>query len=977
MEDSFVFEMLDSFDGLEDRAPTQWVTRYVPPPQRKPNLRFVIQGTLFNVLIFQKSPKMVSKQSSNLVLLFCRHEDATQKSKHKRRICRRKKRVDMFNTDTTDELNLPPFLRRYGVQIKNPWEFSGPSVLKEESDEGCVEYKLRLSRGNPTRFQQLVTQLKYRIAQGGGQCFYCLGVEDNGHPAGLDSCTLAESIATLEAMASEVDATATVIRTPPGTEGRLCAFICVRRGAAGSASDLTEVRIAVAGAVDGGKSTLISVLSHGTDGQPTLDNGRGAARMAILRHKHEIESGRTSSVSHITLAYSPTGAVLNYSRVAQFTPRELVAFARKFVRFSDLGGHQRYSKTSLHGLTSTRPDYTMLCICASQGLSWVALDHLAVSLALQVPVVVVITKVDAVQRSTVEEVVEEIFKVANKACVKGGVEVENVDQAIQIAKTVSSQNSTSDNSTVALFTQPVLPVFCVSCVTGARLPALHAFLNALPSSASSPASYSPTTSTTPCGIPDIQNKNATIDELVSNNPLSVPHPPPPPSSIPTHFQVDGSMDIAGVGPVFSGVVISGSISIGDEVLVGPDDDGLFRNVVVSGLHRAQVEVETVRENQNATVAVSMVASSWCQGARGEDGLISRKSSSSVREYEGEEEEDEEEEDEEEEEELGTSVFSSERDRGVAASPGVKEGVCCDGDLPVVASASAAAGRSPSMCLPQKFKRQTSQADIELLGKSWDFVRHLTTPGNPSTIPTTATAAVGTIAATGGAATSTSSSSADLTPSEDQVDQVYVAPPLRPRKGTVLLGYSSSTSTSTRNRNNTADGAQAQTGDVSGCLYFEAVVAMIDQSESVWPSKKEMEKQRDKTNTRSTGAHQVMVHCGGVRQAAGMIAIEYSKTGGAGGVGEFHDDTLLENEWARTVSGAKAAATVLQHAITKKNNHVSLSCDEDEDRGVKTARVKFEFLHRPEWLLPGSRVIFRDAGSGKVVGAGLILTGQKD
>jgi len=953
MEDSFVFEMLDSFDGLEDRAPTQWVSRYVPPPQRKPDPRFVTRCILFTArFIFQKPPKILSKQISNLVIFSYRHDVTANKSRHKQRIYRRKKRVDLFNNDATDELNLPPFLRRYGVQTKNSWEFSGPSVLKEESDEGCVEYKLRLSRGNPTRFQQLVTQLKYRIAQGGGQCFYCLGVEDNGHPAGLDSSTLAESIATLEAMASEVDATATVIRTPPGTENRLCAFICVRRGAAGSASDLAEVRIAVAGAVDGGKSTLISVLSHGVDGQPTLDNGRGAARMAILRHKHEIESGRTSSVSHRTLAYSPTGAVLNYSRVAQFTPRELVASARKFVRFSDLGGHQRYSKTSLHGLTSTRPDYTMLCICASQGISWVALDHLAVSLALRVPVFVVITKVDAVQRSAVEDVIKEIFKVAEKACEKGGVEVENVDQAMEIAKTVSGNS----NGSHSLATQAVLPVFCVSCVTGARLPELHSFFNALPSSASS---LSPCLgATSPCGVPDIKNK--TTDKLASRTTLSTS----PFSSISTHFQVDGTMDIAGVGPVFSGVVISGSISIGDELLVGPDDDGLFRNVLVSGLHRAQVEVEMVRENQHATVAVMVASSSWCQGNR--EGGISRKSSSSVREYEEEEEEEEEEEDDDEEVGTsGTSGASSGRDIGVIAS-NIDGDVCCQGDLPAVATTSRS--------LPQKYKRQTSQADIDLLGKSWDFVRHLTTPGTPSTAPTTTTGAAASAAAAAvlttntaaGAATSTSSSSADLNPSED-VDQVSVAPPLRPRKGTVLLGCSSGDRNTNRNAE---DGAME--GDVTGCLYFEAVVAMIDQNGSVWPGKEGVDKQRDKT-TRSSGAHQVMVHCGGVRQAAGMNTIDYFEIIG-GGDADFHFDALMEDEWARTVAGAKAAAAVLQHAITTRNKNASPPCGEGSV--MKTARVKFKFLHRPEWLLPGSRVIFRHKSFGKVVGAGLILTGQK-
>lgn len=64
---------------------------------------------------------------------------------------------------------------------------------------------------------------------------------------------------------------------------------------------------AVAGSVDSGKSTLVAVLTHGAGGRPLLDNGHGSARMAVFRHKHEVESGRTSSISQQTLGYDATG----------------------------------------------------------------------------------------------------------------------------------------------------------------------------------------------------------------------------------------------------------------------------------------------------------------------------------------------------------------------------------------------------------------------------------------------------------------------------------------------------------------------------------------------------------------------------------------------------------------------------------------------------------------------------------------------
>ena len=62
------------------------------------------------------------------------------------------------------------------------------------------------------------------------------------------------------------------------------------------------------GNVDAGKSTLLGVLTHGE-----LDNGRGLARMKLFRHKHEMESGRTSSVGNDILGFDATGKVVNKS----------------------------------------------------------------------------------------------------------------------------------------------------------------------------------------------------------------------------------------------------------------------------------------------------------------------------------------------------------------------------------------------------------------------------------------------------------------------------------------------------------------------------------------------------------------------------------------------------------------------------------------------------------------------------------------
>lgn len=44
-----------------------------------------------------------------------------------------------------------------------------------------------------------------------------------------------------------------------------------------------------------------------------LDNGRGYARQKLFRHKHEMESGRTSSVGNDILGFDSRGVIVNKS----------------------------------------------------------------------------------------------------------------------------------------------------------------------------------------------------------------------------------------------------------------------------------------------------------------------------------------------------------------------------------------------------------------------------------------------------------------------------------------------------------------------------------------------------------------------------------------------------------------------------------------------------------------------------------------
>lgn len=55
------------------------------------------------------------------------------------------------------------------------------------------------------------------------------------------------------------------------------------------------------------------------------------------------------------------------------------------------------------------------------------------------------------------------------------------------------------------------------------------------------------------------------------------------------MQVDHTFKVRGVGSVVSGTAVTGSIAVGQRLLLGPNADGDFTNIVVTGIQRSQVQ----------------------------------------------------------------------------------------------------------------------------------------------------------------------------------------------------------------------------------------------------------------------------------------------------------------------------------------------------------------------------------------------------
>jgi GTPase len=69
------------------------------------------------------------------------------------------------------------------------------------------------------------------------------------------------------------------------------------------------------------------------------------------------------------LGYDEEGRVLNYVGVATPTPADITAAASHMVNFIDMGGHEKYLKTTLYGMTCLLPGeaQTSFLLCTITG----------------------------------------------------------------------------------------------------------------------------------------------------------------------------------------------------------------------------------------------------------------------------------------------------------------------------------------------------------------------------------------------------------------------------------------------------------------------------------------------------------------------------------------------------------------------------------------------------------------------------------
>ncbi|KAL3268615.1 hypothetical protein HHI36_007721 [Cryptolaemus montrouzieri] len=422
------------------------------------------------------------------------------------------------------------------------------SSFLEKSPKHQADFDKILRRDvliSPTeeQFELILKKIKQQLGEGRGEIIVEIGGSDEYSDSGLLADELDAAIATIQSLATTLECSLIKLRERKEPRGVVVQYL-IRKIL--DPTDFLEIRVAVVGNVDAGKSTLLGVLTHGE-----LDNGRGTARQKLFRHKHEMETGRTSSVGNDILGFDKEGQVVNKPEHGTLDWVKICEKSCKIITFIDLAGHEKYLKTTVFGMTGHAPDFGMLMVGANAGIIGMTKEHLGLALALSVPVFVVVTKIDMCPANVLQDNLRILVRILKSpGCRKVPVMIKSLDDVI-----LSATNFVSER---------LCPIFQVSNVSGENLQLLKTFLNLL----------------------------TTKMEYQENEPAE--------------FQIDDTYSVPGVGTVISGTTLKGVIRLNDTLMLGPDLLGHFQPIAVKSIHRKRMVVKEVRAGQTASFALKKI-----------------------------------------------------------------------------------------------------------------------------------------------------------------------------------------------------------------------------------------------------------------------------------------------------------------------------------------------------------------------------------
>jgi hypothetical protein len=265
-----------------------------------------------------------------------------------------------------------------------------------------------------------------------------------------------------------------------------------------------QLRITLTGPTTSGKSSLLGTLST-----TTLDNGRGKSRLSLLKHRHEIVSGVTSSVAQELIGYKGQG-VVNFAsgNVTSWTDIHATAENGRLIFVSDSAGHPRYRRTTVRGLVGWAPHWAVLCIAADDGENApvaaggtssaqeilgsagagidLAKAHLELCLKLDKPLCIVITKLDLASKSSLRQTLSKVLSAVKATGRTPSIIPPDQGKILESdLTTITAANEDAIRSIVEKMGSTdgltsIVPIITTSAAKGTGICSLHALLKNLP-----------------------------------------------------------------------------------------------------------------------------------------------------------------------------------------------------------------------------------------------------------------------------------------------------------------------------------------------------------------------------------------------------------------------------------------------------------------------------------------------------------------
>ena len=151
--------------------------------------------------------------------------------------------------------------------------------MEPEKEEGNIEYKWKLINKSESNIENLATQMRYRCNEGGSECIYNIGVEDDGTITGITEDEYEETIKTLNSAANKNNYSINLLSETRVDNEKKIYEVLVREI---NVEQYIDIKVVVTGSVDSGKSSLLGVLLSGKN-----DDGRGSARVSVFNFPHE------------------------------------------------------------------------------------------------------------------------------------------------------------------------------------------------------------------------------------------------------------------------------------------------------------------------------------------------------------------------------------------------------------------------------------------------------------------------------------------------------------------------------------------------------------------------------------------------------------------------------------------------------------------------------------------------------------------